>query len=276
MNALDLSQLPAPTVVEALSFQAILAQMQTDLHERLPGYTLLESDPATKVLEVAAYRELLLRARINDAARANLLAFAQGGDLDHLAAFFDVQRQSGETDERFKRRLQLRIAALAGNGTREGYVARAMAAHMAVIDAAVMQPSAGSVVVVIWLSTGVDATAVLDAVKLAFSADDARPLGIKLYIALAQAKTIPVQARIYREASAPTDLVPRLKDALPAAFAARNWLGRDLPRSWISAQLHVAGVSRVELLAPTADVILAANEYAVLGQIDLQDAGVTW
>ena len=45
---------------------------------------LVESDPAWTILEVAAYRELLLRQRINDASRAVMLAFATGADLEHL------------------------------------------------------------------------------------------------------------------------------------------------------------------------------------------------
>ena len=50
------------------------------------------------MLETAAARETLLRARINDAAKANLVAFAGGGDLDHLAGFYDVVRLGGEAD----------------------------------------------------------------------------------------------------------------------------------------------------------------------------------
>lgn len=276
MTPVDLSKLPPPSVVEPLSYEAILAALQADLRNRLPGYTLLESDPVNIALEVCAYRETLLRARINDAARGNLLAFAAGGDLDHLAAFFNVARLSGETDERLQRRLQLHIAAMAGNGTREGYIARAMAAHPAVRDAAVLQPMSGAVAVALWLADGADANAVLETVRQAFAADDARPLGVQLFLVLTKPKAIAVKAKIYREASAPVDLVQRLKITLPQAFAAHNWLGRDLSRSWLQSKLHVDGVSRVELQTPASDVILAANEYALLGTVELQDAGVTW
>ena len=94
---IDLSKLPAPKIIEELSFETILAAMRADLEGRLPGWTaaVLESDPANKILEVAAYRELLLRQRINEAIRACLLAFAQGSDLDHLSAFYAVSRLEG-------------------------------------------------------------------------------------------------------------------------------------------------------------------------------------
>ena len=84
-TAIDLSNIPAPEVVETLDFSAILAAMVADLQARDPAFTaLVESDPAWKILEVAAYRELLLRQRINDASRAVMLAFATGADLEHL------------------------------------------------------------------------------------------------------------------------------------------------------------------------------------------------
>jgi phage-related baseplate assembly protein len=43
-------------------------------------------------LEVGAYRKLLNRARINDAAKALLLAYAEGSDLEQLAGNVSLQR----------------------------------------------------------------------------------------------------------------------------------------------------------------------------------------
>jgi len=52
----------------------------------------VESDPAYKILEVAAYREMLLRARINSAAKAVMLPYATGSDLDVLGSLFRTSR----------------------------------------------------------------------------------------------------------------------------------------------------------------------------------------
>ena len=93
-TAIDLSQLPAPDVVETLDFENILAAMLEDLQGRDPVFNaLVESDPVYKVLEVAAYRETLIRQRVNDAARAVMLAYAAGPDLDHIGARFNVKRK---------------------------------------------------------------------------------------------------------------------------------------------------------------------------------------
>lgn len=91
---IDISKLPAPQIIEELDYEMILAAMRAKLVELLPDWTAaeLESDPANKVLEVAAYRELLIRQRINEAARACMLAFAGGTNLDQLAGNFGVRR----------------------------------------------------------------------------------------------------------------------------------------------------------------------------------------
>ena len=89
----DLSQLAPPNVVEALDFESIFASMLADLRARDSAFTaLVESDPAYKILEVAAYRELLIRQRVNDAAKAVMVAYAAGADLDQIAANYDVAR----------------------------------------------------------------------------------------------------------------------------------------------------------------------------------------
>lgn len=103
----ELAALPAPDVVEELSFDDIFSAVLTEFKTRCPEFSaLLESDPAIKVLEVAAYREMLLRNRINVAARAQMLAFSSGDDLDHLGAFYGVARLVGEGDEALRRRIR--------------------------------------------------------------------------------------------------------------------------------------------------------------------------
>ena len=276
-QTIDLSQIAPPDVVETLDFETIYQALLTDFRRLYPEWTAeLESDPVVKLLELVAYLALLLRARINDAARSNLLAFAIGGDLEQLAAFYGVTRQSDELDDRLRLRVQFQIAALAGNGTREQYRATAMAANSAVVDAAVLQPAAGSVDVALWIAQGADTAAVLAAVGAAFAGDSARILGVPVTVRQALARPIDVAATIYRETSAPVDLPKRLADSLPSAVAEYARLGRDVPRSWLLSRLHVAGVSRVELTAPIGDVTMAPDEYAVAGTMRIADGGVAW
>ncbi len=100
MAVIDLSQLPAPQIVDVPDFETLLAERKAEfvaLHpkdeqEAVMRTLELESEPVTKLLQENAYRELLLRQRINEAAQAVMVAYAMGGDLDQLAANYNVKR----------------------------------------------------------------------------------------------------------------------------------------------------------------------------------------
>ncbi|MGX5664180.1 baseplate J/gp47 family protein [Diaphorobacter nitroreducens] len=281
---IDLQTLPAPRVVEELSFEAILAAAKADFAERmrphLPAIAdilALESDPVVKLLESHAYRELMFRARVNDAARAHLLAFATGTDLDHLAAMFGVQRMPGETDERLRTRLQLRIAALGAQGTREHYEFHAMTASPLVRAAQASQPQPGSVLVMLWVTDQAQAQAVRQLVADALNADNARMLGVALSVAVAVPRPIAITARITRTRSAPANLMQQLADRLTAAFASMGTMATSVARSYITTVLHVEGVHAVDYpdaAAPQQLTPIAVGEYPALGAVQLIDAGV--
>ena len=94
MSTLDLSRLPAPIVLEPLDFEALYQEALTDFRALMGNNwsAPIESEPVVKLLEKRAYDKMMERARINDAAKALLLAFARGSDVDHLAANYNVKR----------------------------------------------------------------------------------------------------------------------------------------------------------------------------------------
>lgn len=277
MNAPDLTQLPPPEVVENLDFETILQVHRADLLARYPEAAAvidLESEPLNKLLQAHAYRELLYRQRVNEAARAHLLAFATGADLDHKAAFYGLTRLAGESDERLRARVQLRIKSLAGNGTREAYELTAMTASQNVRDARATQPFPGRVHLLLWCHDAALAEATLATVLAAINADDGRPLGVPVTVALARARAINITAAIEREAGAPADLAQRLVVMLADALAAYARLGRDVPRSWITARLHTAQVAAVRFhdpAAPAESTPLDDDEYPTLGVVHIED-----
>jgi len=155
-TAVDLSQLPAPDVVETLDFDVIFAAMLADLQVRDSQFdALTEADPAYKILQVAAYRELLLRQRINEAARANMLAFARQTDLDNLVAFYGVERlqtdpgnpnaippiePSFETDDELLRRAQAAMHGFSIAGPERAYIYHALSADGRALDVSADSP----------------------------------------------------------------------------------------------------------------------------------------
>ena len=277
-SILDTSALPSPSVVEVLDFEGIVAAIKADLLVRYPEAATvldLESEPMVKLLESFALREMLFRARVNDAARAHLLAFATGTDLDHLGALFGITRMAGESDERLRLRIQLRIAALAGQGTREHYELVAMTASANVRAAYAIQPRPGYVHVVLWLHAE-NAQTPVD-VAAAFSADSTRMLGVEVTVGTATPYPVNIHARIWRTANASPDLLAKLQQRLATAFAERAELGRSVARSWITTLLHADGVAAVDFVgndAPPATTTLFYDQFPTLGTVQLIDAGV--
>ncbi|MCW9529453.1 baseplate assembly protein, partial [Klebsiella grimontii] len=84
MPTIDLSQLPSPTIIEALDFETILIEVKAvmvaafpeDMQSAVVAAIELESEPLNIIAQAIAYRELLLRQRINEGAAACMLSHA--------------------------------------------------------------------------------------------------------------------------------------------------------------------------------------------------------
>jgi phage-related baseplate assembly protein len=140
-TALDLSRLPPPMVVEQLSYEAIRAAIVDQLVAELPAFdATVTSDPAVKVLEVVAYREMLIRQQFNERARQVMLAYATGSNLDQLGALLDVGRLEGEADTAYRARIQLAPEAFSVAGPASAYRFYALSAAPTIADASVAAP----------------------------------------------------------------------------------------------------------------------------------------
>lgn len=289
---IDLSQVAAPSIVEALDYETILAAMLADLQARDPAFTaLVESDPAYKILEVAAYRELLLRQRVNDACRQVMLAYAIGTNLDQLAALFGVTRltltagdanaippvaPTYESDTDLRRRVQLSLEGLSTAGPVGAYIYHALTVP-AVADASVTSPTPGDVVVTVLAraGTGLPSAQTLDDVEAALNAEDVRPLTDNVTVQAATILSYAITATIYTYAGPDPATVIAAAQAAATAYAANNRkLGRDITLSGIYAALHQSGVQRVELSSPSATVVCTAAQAANCTAITITNGGI--
>ena len=276
----DLASLPTPAVIETLSFETIFTELQTEFQSRDPDYSaLLASDPAVKLLEVAAYREVLLRNRINAAAKASLLAFATGSDLDHLAAFYGVTRLLNENDEALRLRTRQRIIGFANAGGAAHYRYWALSASPDVADVEVDSPAPGRVRISVLAKEGVQAEGttvsetVLAAVRAVVLRDDIRVLTDTIEVVPAELIPVTVAARLWLYPDAPFETVKSIQDVFVPTLAANAGLGWDLTRSWIIAQLQRPGVHKVDLVSPAADIQAVANQAVRLSSLNLAFAG---
>lgn len=281
--AVDLSRLPAPDAVETLEYETILSDMKAALLALAPelaGALEVESEPLLKVLQVCAYREVLVRARVNDAARANLLAKATGADLEHLAALFGVSRLTVapadpaaippvaavmESDTALRARAQLALEGFSTAGPRGAYLYHALSADGRVKDAGIRSPAPGVVEVTV-LSTLEDGTPTLDllaAVEAALTDEDVRPLCDEVVVIAAEVDTYTVTATLtVGTGPDPASIATAARAAVAAYTADVHRLGRAVRRSGLFAALHQPGVLEVELTSPAADIVTSATGAA--------------
>jgi phage-related baseplate assembly protein len=293
LNSIDFSTIPAPAVVETISFEQILSEMLTDLQARDSVFTALtESDPAYKILEVAAYRETLLRQKANDDARAVMLAYATGTDLDNLAAFYFLTRlviepentttvpptpAVMETDEAFRRRIVLSSNGYSTAGPRDAYIFHALSADSDVLDAYATSPAAGEVLVSIISreGDGSPSSELLDAVEAVLTADSIRPLTDNVTVAGATKTNYHVNATLTVYPGPDSAIVlQNAKDALDAYIASVRKIGYDVTLSGLYAALHQVGVQRVNLTHPTANIVIGQTGYAHCTSTSVTIAGV--
>lgn len=159
--ASTLQTLPDPTIIEPLDYEPLFKQLKSELINLAPELTdalSLESEPATKLLQVMAYRILHERKRTNDHALALMLAKARGNQLDQLGSlpFINTLRKVItpadpetipptaavlENDEEYRLRLHIALEGFSTAGPAGAYIYHGLAAHKDVSDIAVEAPT---------------------------------------------------------------------------------------------------------------------------------------
>ncbi|EJA2760542.1 baseplate assembly protein [Salmonella enterica] len=282
-GTIDLSQLPPPVVVEPLDFETLFAQRKAafiamypeDEQEEIARTLELESEPITMLLEENCYREVLLRQRVNEAARAVMLAYSTDSDLDNLAVNFNVERLTiqeeddsvtppieavMESDQDLRTRTQQAFEGLSVAGPTAAYEFWGRSADGRVADISAVSPTPACVTISV-LSREGDGTAsddLLSVVAAALNDEEVRPVADRVTVQSAEIVPYQIDATLYIYPGPEAEPVRQASEQqLQAYIAAQNRLGRDIRLSAIYAALHVEGVQRVELAQPVADIVLS-------------------
>jgi phage-related baseplate assembly protein len=292
-TAVDLAKLPFPDAVEVLDFEVILAEMLADYQSRDPEFTaIVESDPAYKVLEVAAFRELLLRQRVNEAIKAVCLAYANDTDLDQIAARYNVERllidagnpdaippvaPTYESNDSLRRRVQLSFEGFSTAGPEGAYIFHALGSDARVLDADARSPVPGQVIVAVLsnIGSGAAPTDLLDAVNATLSDEDVRPLTDQVLVESAAIVNYAIAAQLTLYPGPDSDVVLSAAIAAATAYAEANHrLGRDVTLSGLYAALHQEGVQNVLLTSPVSSIAIARNQASFCTGITITSVGV--
>jgi len=289
--AIDLSQLPAPDVIEPLDYETILAENLVDLAAQgVDLDELTQSDPAIKVVQLSAYRELKLRQRVNESGRALMLAYAKGKDLDQIGANMDVPRlriwpadpDKGtaavmEEDEDYRRRIQLAPQGMSVAGPEGAYIFHALSADGRVRNATATSPSPGHVVVAILSheGDGTPSQELLDIVSTRMAEDGIRPLTDYVQVHAAQVVRYQVHAKLYSFSGPdPTVVLAEAVKRMQTYAKDAHQLGRVPTHSGIDAALHVPGVERVMLITPTDDPEISKLVAHYCEDMQIEYAGI--
>lgn len=296
---IDLSQLPDPDIIEALDFETIYAENKADfltlvpdtIRDSVEATLALESEPLAIMLQHYSYRELLLRQRINEAARATMVSHAKGNDLDNVAASFGVSRlviQEGddtatppveeikESDSVLRPRIPAAFETLSTAGPTAAYEAHVRNASGKVLDVKASSPLPSEVLVSV-LSTDGDGTADADLLAVcaaALSDEDVRPVGDRVTVQSAQIVDYEIEAELFFYAGPEQEpILSAAQESMATYTANQRRIGRDVRRSAIMAALHVSGVQHVNLIKPAADIVISATQASNCTGMAIRNGG---
>lgn len=297
LTAIDLSQLNPPDVVRQIDFETILKEGLEDFYQRMeevqpnfPRY--LESDPAMKLAEAFAYREMLIRKEANEQALSVLLAFAKDNDLDHKAAERNLQRriispatentpEIKESNESLRKRVQLAPEGQTTAGSEGSYIFHGLNADPRVKDIYPYAPldengypnGICNIYVLSTEGTGEASEDLLNIVTAALNAKSVRPLTDRPIVYSASILNYSIQAEIFIDEGPDENIV--LNSCYKAAeeYTQKTHSFNDgVSLSGIYQALHQPGVSRVNLILPAGNVDTSLGQVAYCTGINITRA----
>lgn len=286
MPVVDLTQLPAPKVIEEIDYEILLQQRKdrliaaapAEIRAAIAAVLALETEPLTLLLEENAYIEMILRQRINEGAKAVTLAYSLDSDLDVMAANLNTKRkiiqpalpdeippmaEVKEGNDEFRARAQLAFEGLSVAGPRGAYEYHALSADPRVADVKAISPAPCEVIVTVLARAG-DGSAPADLVAVvekALDDEDTRPVGDLVTVQSASIVPYTINATLYFYPGPEAEPIRAAAEASLQTFISKQRrIGRDIRRSAIYAALHVEGIQRVELSLPAYDIVISSSQ----------------
>lgn len=298
---IDMSKVPVPDIIETPDFEQKYSELKALFLSLDPAYAQimqLESEPIVKLLQLAAYRELHLIGKVNDATRANILASSEGNDLEGLASRYNVERLTVqpadpstipptprimESDEALRRRAQMAFDGLNTAGSIDSYIYHGLSSDGQVRDADAFSPAPTEITLTILGHAG-DGSASqeliesvrghfglsVDGLSQSKEPSKVRPQGDRVTVQSAQIISYEINAQLILLPG------PTQGTVLAASQAAVNTytdqqhrLGAGVTLSGIHRALHQPGVENVIISSPAADIPAERTQTAYCTGITL-------
>lgn len=287
MKFIDLSRLPPPSVIEEVDYETILQEMTESLLMLDPALTLVESDPSYKILQVAAYREMIKTQRDNEKIRSLMAAYAKGSELDHIGVTYyatprlvitpeDKEAKPPvpavmESDQDYLRRFLLAPDGWSTAGPRDSYIYHALGASPEVADVTAITTAPTEVLITV-LAKGGNGSAsqeLIDSVYEAVNDEKIRPQTDLVTVESAEIIEFTINAALEINQGPDPEVVRQAAEASLVAFlSSQRRMGTPLIRDALLASLYVQGVQRVvidllEDITPTQQQAAICIDYQV-------------
>lgn len=276
--------LPAPDAIETISLEALIEARISDFTTRAAeaGFDYdvgsIETDPIKIDQTTGAYREVLMRARVNQGIRAVLPAYAQGSDLDNIAARANVERltlvpANGSTPAVMESDSSLLVRYLTSfatpsAGSVDAYIHHAIIAWPYARDIAVLGPGVHGVpgrAAVYLLADGgaVVPSDTVQEVREYLRQDHIKPLTDDVVVAPAGIITYAVDLTItLPRGPDPAAVAAAAKAAVEKVCDARYAIGAKVFVNSIEGAAYVGNVLRVTRAQPAGDINPLPSEAA--------------
>lgn len=281
-------------VLEQIDVEQIIADRMSRLKELWASYDppsaaqydveTLEFDPIKINQEACAYFELMIRDRVNQAARSITLAYAIGSDLDAVASRYPggVPRLEGETDDRYRRRIWLSPNTLSAHGTAEAYEYWALTAEPALRDVTAIRSVQHDFypTILITCLMGLDAASPAPSqeqlVKIRSYIQSLSRQGLTDVISVNPPKIRDIEytVRVWLyPGPAPDQTLAKIALNLQNLVDSQYWLGHDHTHTAIHAACSLSGVHHVDIEAPESDVMVPLDWVVRVTKITVTMAG---
>ena len=265
-----LQSLDPPESVDNVTYSAVNAEVLGILRNSLPEWDQNPEDPFFKGMDSVSYILFLALQRANNRFLNNLIAYANGVDLDHLAARDGVIRLDGESDEDFRRRIPLAIEGQS-IGNEEWYRAQARASTPGVQDVEVTsaRSATGFTITTYALKAGAAALTATERTAMQVFMNDKRRklLGIDIVAAATTQVDYTITGVItYDSRETPESvMLDAVRESVYAYIDDQAVLNGRIYLSAIRDALFVssAGVKNVTTTAPAADLAPAVGQVYV-------------
>lgn len=287
MNQIEISQLPPPEIVQQLDASVPRDRMLARYAELMGSDVPKAGDPLYFAFSSMAEEVTRARQEFQDISLENMVAYATGYNLQRLADLRPVEKFDTETDDEFRRRVQMAPESFSTAGPDGAYIFHALAADEDVLDAYPDSPDGFIVDLYVLSRTGNGAASptLISTVNDYVSKEDLRPLNDKLTVKSAVIKSYVIEVELtLPNGPGESETLSQANKRLQSLAKETHIFGGQVTLSLINAAAHVQNensdsdvsfqpVIDVNIIQPAASVLCSMIEVPYCTEIIVTQAG---